>query len=112
MNPVLNLASSFNVSQHMLQFWIVAAGIVVLLGAMWRLIVPGIAIIVVAMIFFDGVKIPEKVKPPVVDLIEEERKEFMHDCTNVADYSEEHCSELWQERLDEEQLLKQEKKGI
>jgi hypothetical protein len=111
MNPVLNVASSFNVSQHMLQFWIVAAGIVVLLGAMWRLIVPGIVIIVIAMVFFDGVEIPEKAKAPVVDQVEEQRKEFMHDCMNVANYEEEHCSELWQEKVDEEQLLKK-KKGI
>lgn len=109
MNPVLNVASSFNVSQHMLQFWIIAAGIVVLLGVMWRLIVPGIAIIFVAMVFLDGVKIPEKAKPPVVDQVEADRKDFMQDCVNVADYSEEHCTELWQERLDEEQLLKNEK---
>ena len=109
MNPVLNVASSFNVSQHMLQFWIVVVGVIVLLGAMWRVIVPGIAIIFVAMVFLDGVKITEKAKAPVVNQVEEDRKEFMEDCMNVANYEEEHCNELWQERLDEEQLLKKEK---
>ena len=97
MSPAMSALASIGVTHTMLLLGVLFVIAAVILGMYWHIIVPGAAIITVAMLFIPPVTTASNtpVKPEVVD---EDKLAFMEDCKLVAEYTDDECTKLWIER--------------
>ena len=108
MSPAMSALASIGVTHTMLLLGVLFVIAAVILGMYWHIIVPGAAIITVAMLFIPPVTTAsnQPVKPEVVD---EDKLAFMEDCKLVAEYSVAECNKLWIERQLAEKELEEPK---
>lgn len=108
MSPAMTALSSIGITHTMLLLGVLFVIAAVILGMYWHIIVPGAAIITVAMLFIPPTTTASNkpVKPEVVD---EDKLSFMEDCKLVAEYTDAECMKLWIERQLAEKELEEPK---
>jgi len=103
----------YGLSQSILQILIIAGVVLVVIGMFWHYIVAGCLVLFTFVVFFyespstHTVAPIASVKPMVPIETEKQRwhRQFMEDCTTVAENSKETCDNIWNDRIMEESHL-------
>ena len=106
----------YGLTQSILQILIIAGVILVVIGMFWHYILAGSLVLFAFVVFFyetpktqpvDSVAVVRPVKPDTPVETEKQRwhRQFMEDCTTVADNSTETCDNIWNDRIMEESRL-------
>jgi hypothetical protein len=106
----------YGLTQSILQILIIAGVILVVIGMFWHYILAGSLVLFAFVVFFyetpktqsvDSVAVVRTVKPDTPAETEKQRwhRQFMEDCTTVADNSTETCDNIWNDRIMEESRL-------
>jgi len=106
----------YGLTQSILQILIIAGVILVVIGMYWHYILAGSLVLFAFVVFFyetpktqpvDSVAVVRPVKPDTPAETEKQRwhRQFMEDCTTVADNSTETCDNIWNDRIMEESRL-------
>jgi len=106
----------YGLTPSILQIIIVAGVALVIIGMYWHYILAGCAVLFTMFVFAAGNTTIADLKPvdPVVAVkpvqpveTEQQRwhRQFLEDCTNVAENSKETCENIWNDRMMEESHL-------
>jgi len=104
----------YGLTQSVLQVLIVVGVVLVIIGMYWHYILAGSAVLFTLFVFASGNTVTTaKPKPnePVVAAkpVETEKqrwyRQFMEDCTTVAENSQETCDNIWNDRMMDESHL-------
>ena len=112
MNTVMDTFAHYGLNQGALQALIIAGVVLVILGTYWKMIVLG-CVMVFSFMVFSGNPSTSPVEPvaavkPVQPVESEQQRwhrQFLEDCTNVAENSKETCENIWNDRMMEESHL-------
>lgn len=106
----------YGLSQSVLQVLIIVGVVLVVIGFYWKYILAGSLVLFSFAVFFyespnaqpvDPVAYVRPVKPDTPVETEKQRwhRQFIEDCTTVADNSTETCENIWNDRMMEESHL-------
>ena len=109
----------YGLTQSILQILIIAGVILVVIGMFWHYILAGSLVLFAFVVFFyespktqpvDPVAVVRPVNPDSPVETEKQRwhRQFMEDCTTVADNSTETCDNIWNDRIMEETRVQEE----
>jgi hypothetical protein len=107
----------FGLTIEVLQALIIGGVLIVIIGTFWHYILAGCAVVFCLCVLCANVKPSYKIEQPVASVkpivpstpVETEKqrwhRQFMEDCTTVADNSTETCENIWNDRMMEESHL-------
>jgi len=103
----------YGLTPTILQLLIVAGVVLVIIGMYWHYILAGCAVVFTLFVFTTGNPTVAQHEPdePVVAVkpveTEQQRwhRQFLEDCTNIAENSNETCENIWNDRMMEESHL-------
>jgi hypothetical protein len=104
----------YGLTQSVLQVLIVVGVVLVIIGMYWHYILAGSAVLFTLFVFASGNTVTtanHEPDEPVVAVkpVETEKqrwhRQFMEDCTTVAENSKETCDNIWNDRMMEESHL-------
>jgi len=106
----------YGLTQSILQILIIAGVILVVIGMFWHYILAGSLVLFAFVVFFyespgtHPVAPIASVKsvPPVETEKQRWHRQFMEDCTTVAENSKETCDNIWNDRIMEETRVQEE----
>jgi len=111
---LMDSLARYGLTPSVLQVLIVAGVVLVIIGMYWHYILAGSAVLFTLIVFASGNTVTvvnhEPDEPVVaVKLVETEKqrwhRQFMEDCTTVAENSKETCDNIWNDRMMEESHL-------
>ena len=106
----------YGLTQSILQILIIAGVILVVIGMFWHYILAGSLVLFAFVVFFYESPGTHPVAPIAsvksVQPVETEKqrwhRQFMEDCTTVAENSKETCDNIWNDRIMEETRVQEE----
>ena len=106
----------YGLTQSILQILIITGVVLVVIGMFWHYILAGSLVLFAFVVFFyespgtHPVAPIASVKsvPPVETEKQRWHRQFMEDCTTVADNSTETCDNIWNDRIMEETRVQEE----
>ena len=106
----------YGLTQSILQILIIAGVILVVIGMFWHYILAGSLVLFAFVVFFyespgthpDAPIASVKSVPPVETEKQRWHRQFMEDCTTVAENSKETCDNIWNDRIMEETRVQEE----
>ena len=106
----------YGLTQSILQILIIAGVILVVIGMFWHYILAGSLVLFAFVVFFyespgtHPVAPIASVKsvPPIETEKQRWHRQFMEDCTTVAENSKETCDNIWNDRIMEETRVQEE----
>ena len=113
---LMDSLARYGLTPSVLQVLIVAGVVLVIIGMYWHYILAGSAVLFTLFVFASGNTVttanhePDEpvvaVKPVQIET-EKQRwhRQFMEDCTTVAENSKETCDNIWNDRMMEESHL-------
>ena len=111
---LMDSLAHYGLTPSVLQVLIVTGVVLVIIGMYWHYILAGSAVLFTLFVFASGNTVTaanhEPVEPVVaVKPVETEKqrwhRQFMEDCTTVAENSKETCENIWNDRMMDESHL-------